>query len=240
MGFMVNSKKAEAYELIPAGEYECIITNAGIRQTPNGAYKIALTLTIRNDVQQACANRLLFLDIWRKREPNDDDRNVDGFNYAQINSLAAAVRFPDGSNFESLEQFLQVLTGRVLRATVTHREYNGRIFENIDQLRGVHPSQFPECRHRAKNPASGSAPQNGYNQQQGNNYQQNNGYNNQQGGYPQNNGYNQQGNNYQQQGNNYRQNTGYQHGGNYPPPAQPPAYPTESFEEILSDGQVPF
>ena len=55
--------------LVPEGDYECIITNAEIRQTQHGKYKVGFMLTIRNDIQQDCQNRVLFLDIWRKREP---------------------------------------------------------------------------------------------------------------------------------------------------------------------------
>ena len=50
-------------ELIPEGFYECIITNAEIRQTQNGKYKVGFMLTIRNDIQQPCVNRVHYMSF---------------------------------------------------------------------------------------------------------------------------------------------------------------------------------
>ena len=71
-------------ELVPEGDYECIIVNAEIRKTQNGKYKVAFSLVIRNDVDQECKNRYLFVDVWRKREPSPSDEQVEGFNFAQL------------------------------------------------------------------------------------------------------------------------------------------------------------
>jgi hypothetical protein len=181
--------------LVPPGKYECIITNAEIRQTKNGKYKVGLTLTIRNDVQQGCQSRLLFLDIWRKREPTSADEQVDGFNFAQLMSVSRAAGIPSGQSFESLEQFLRALCGRCMIATVKHETYNGETSAKVDPL-GTEPTRFPECRHvqktrpQAQSPAySAPAPR---------------------------------------QGQGYAQPK---------PPAQPAPM---QYEEILSDGEVPF
>ncbi len=215
-------------ELVPEGFYECIITNAEIRKTQNGKYKVGFMLTIRNDIQQPCANRVLFLDIWRKREPTPADEQVDGFNFAQLMAVSRAAKIPSGQNFESLEQFLQALTGRLLIAEVRHEEYNGKPQVRVDSL-STAPAQFPECRHvqkqrpQAQNPAYGSpAPR----QQQG--YAQRP----QQGYAP------------QQQ---YQQPPMQQ---GYAQPQRPQAAPPapgpmnvgnlDEFEEILSSGEVPF
>lgn len=153
-------------EIVPEGFYECIITNAEIRKTQNGKYKVGFMLTIRNDIQQQCTNRVLFLDIWRKKEPTPADEQVDGFNFSQLMAVSRAAQIPSGQSFDSLEQFLRALTGRLLIAEVKHEEYNGKTLVRVDALRTA-PTRFPECRHvqkqrqqPAQNPAYGSpAPQ---------------------------------------------------------------------------------
>lgn len=205
--------------LVPEGNYECIITNAEIRQTQNGKYKVSFMLTIRNDIQQQCANRVLFLDIWRKKEPTPADDQVDGFNFAQLMAVSRATRIPSGQNFESLEQFLKALTGRLLIAEVKHEEYNGKPVIRVDSLNTA-PTQFPDCRHvqkqrpQAQTPAYGSsAPR----QQQGNTQR------------PPQQSYQQQP---MQQGYTQRQQAA--------PPAPPMNLNPDEFEAILADGEVPF
>lgn len=147
--------------LVPEGLYECIITNAEIRQTKNGKYKVGFMLTIRNDIQQPCANRVLFMDIWRKKEPTSADDQVDGFNFAQLMAVSRAAQIPSGQSFESLEQFMQALCGRLLIARVKHETYNGETSEKVDPL-STAPTEFPECRHvqkqRQQSPAYGGSP----------------------------------------------------------------------------------
>lgn len=206
--------------IVPEGPYETIITNAEIKQTQNGKYKVGFMLTIRNDVQQDFQNRVLFMDIWRKREPTPADDQVDGFNFAQLMAVSRAAQIPSGQSFESLEQFLQALCGRCLIATVKHDTYNGNTSAKVDPL-GTALTQFPDCRHVQKqrravpasnSPAYGNAPQQQYAQRP-------------QQGYvtpPQ--GYAQQ---------------------PMRPQAAPPApapmnLNPNDFEEILSDGEVPF
>lgn len=212
MAFGTNYSAAADYGIIPQGEYECIITNAEVRQTPSQKWKVSLTLAIRNDVQQGSQNRVLFIDIWRKKEPNANDAQVEGFNFAQLMNIAKAAAIPDGTNFESLADFLRTLVGRLLRVTVTHRAYGGRTYEEIDNLRGLSPTKFQECRHvqkarqQAQNPAySAPAPRQPqqYAQQQ-----------------------------------TYRQPPMQQGYTPTPPPLQNANL--SDFEEILQDGQMPF
>lgn len=232
--------------LVPQGNYETVITNAEIRQTKNGKYKVGLTLTIRNDIQQDCQNRVLFIDIWRKREPTPADEQVDGFNFAQLMAVSRAVQIPSGQSFESLEQFLQALCGRCLIATVKHETYNGETTARVDPL-GTEPTKFPECRHvqkqraQAQNPAYGApAPR----QQQGYAQRPAQGYAGQPQSYaqpPQ--GYAQPQQYAQQQ--TYQQPPMQQGYAQRPPQAAPPApapmnLNPDEFEEILSNGEVPF
>ena len=88
------SKPAESnYGLVPEGEYDVIIKEAyeNVHKT-NGKPCINLIFTIRNDVDQECKNRNLFLTLWKKREPNADDMQADGYNYNQLKVLLSAAR----------------------------------------------------------------------------------------------------------------------------------------------------
>lgn len=225
--------------LVPQGNYETIITNAVISQTKNGKYKVSLALTIRNDIQQDCQNRVLFIDIWRKREPTPADEQVDGFNFAQLMAVSRAAQIPSGQSFESLEQFLQALCGRCLIATVKHETYNGETTAKVDALDTM-PTKFPDCRHvqkqrqQAQNPAYGAPaprqnqgyaqrPQQGYAQQPG--YQPPQSYQ-----QPMQQGYAQQP---MQQGYAQRPQAA-------PPAPAPMNLNPNDFEEILSNGEVPF
>lgn len=232
--------------LVPQGNYETVVTNAVISQTKNGKHKVSLMLTIRNDIQQNCQNRVLFIDIWRKREPTAADEQVDGFNFAQLMAVSRAAQIPSGQSFESLEQFLQALCGRCLIATVKHETYNGETTAKVDALDTM-PTKFPECRHvqkqrqQAQNPAYGApAPR----QQQGYAQRPAQGY----AGQPQ---------SYAQPPQGYMQPQQYAPPQTYqqppmqqgyalrPPQAAPPApapmnIDPNEFEEILSNGEVPF
>lgn len=153
-------------ELVPEGDYECIIVNAEIRKTQNGKYKVAFSLVIRNDVEQACKNRYLFVDVWRKREPSPSDEQVEGFNFAQLMAVSRAAQIPSGQSFESLEQFLKCMVNRLVIAHATHDDYNDKWFVRCDPL-DLMPTQYPECRHvmkekrqAAQNPAYSAPRQN--------------------------------------------------------------------------------
>lgn len=213
--------------LVPQGNYETVVTNAEIRQTKNGKYKVSLTLTIRNDIQQDCQNRVLFIDIWKRREPTPADEQVDGFNFAQLMAVSRAAQIPSGQSFESLSRFLQALCGRCLIATVKHETYNGETTAKVDPL-GTAPTKFPDCRHVQKHravPAS-RAPV-------GSNMQQNPAYSapapRQNQGYA------------QRPSQGYAQQQGYAQPQGYTP-APPPLQNANlsDFEEILQDGQLPF
>ena len=232
--------------LVPQGNYETVVTNAVISQTKNGKYKVSLMLTIRNDIQQDCQNRVLFIDIWKRREPTPADEQVDGFNFAQLMAVSRAAQIPSGQSFESLEQFLQALCGRCLIATVKHETYNGETTAKVDPL-GTEPTKFPDCRHvqkqrqQAQNPAYGapaSRQQQGYAQRPAQGY----------AGQPQSYAQSQQGYAQPQQyapPQTYQQPPMQQGYAQRPPQAAPPApapmnIDPNEFEEILSNGEVPF
>lgn len=149
-----TNKATEGNMLKPEGDYEVIILKAEKTTTPNRKEKIAVRYVIRNDIDQKFKNGLIFDDIWKKREPNEDDLSVDGFNYGQLMALARAARLPDGKEYESLDAFLAELIGKPLKVHLYHDDYNDKYYEKVDMR---YPTDFPDVRHVQKVSAPSAA-----------------------------------------------------------------------------------
>lgn len=145
MGFKNDFNQAEQGGLKPEGDYECIITAIEERTTQKGSTGLNLTLVIRNDVQgQKFGNACLFHTLWKRKDPTDMDKQVNGYGFGQVMALGKAAALPDGKDYESLKQFCEDLLNKCVRATVKHEEYNGKTYEKISY---VNPTKFSECRH---------------------------------------------------------------------------------------------
>lgn len=149
MGFKSNqSEAAQGNAIKPEGDYECIITKIEERTTKNGAKGINFTLVIRNDIpEQKYKNAYLFHTIWRKKEPNELDMQVEGYNFGQLMAMGKAAALPDGKDYEGLKQYLNDLLNKCILATVKHEEYNGKPQERISY---VNPTKHPDCKHKFK------------------------------------------------------------------------------------------
>lgn len=156
MGFKTNSSKAsEGYTLKPEGEYEVLIESAEIREftryDSTKTAKIAFRYVIRNDVDQKFQNGKIFHDVWKKKEPNEDDLSVDGFNYGQLMAIANAAALPDGQDYPTLEDFFAVLIDKPIKVHLYHDPYEGKTYEKID----LHmKTDCPQVKHKPKAPAS--------------------------------------------------------------------------------------
>ncbi len=152
-----TNKATEGGMLKPEGDYEVVILKAETTTTPNGKEKIAFRYVIRNDIDQKFKNGLIFDDIWKKREPNEDDLSVDGFNFGQLMALARAARLPNEKEYESLGTFLAELVGKPIKVHLYHDDYNDKYYEKVDMR---FPTDFPDVKHVQKTsapPASGYA-----------------------------------------------------------------------------------
>ena len=106
MGFKSNQSEAFQNGLKPEGDYECIITAIEERTTKKGSVGLNFTLVIRNDVQgQKYGNSCLFHTIWKKHEPNENDMQVEGYNFAQLMAMGKAAKLPDGKEYDSLKAY---------------------------------------------------------------------------------------------------------------------------------------
>lgn len=152
MAFKTNSSKAsEGGNLKPEGYYETLIESAKIEDFTKAdgtvTQRIKLKYVIRNDVEQKYKNACLFNDIWKKKEPNEDDISIDGFNFGQLMAVSDAVKLPDNKEYESVSALLAELVGKPVKVHLYHNFYNGKKYEKIDEHK---PTDFPNAAHKAK------------------------------------------------------------------------------------------
>lgn len=140
--FNFNSRpQKNDYDLIPEGNYETFIESAEEIPLNSGKLQLRIRLKIRDDVPQKYQNRLLFMNIFKKKTPNDLDLQVEGYNYSHLYHLLDVTGVLQMEmNFETMNDICRALIGRELLVTVHHESYNGKIQAKIDQLKGVQPS----------------------------------------------------------------------------------------------------
>ena len=160
MAFRTNTSKAQegGNSLKPEGDYEVIIDTAEVTRTQSGKDKINIVYIIRNDVQQAYQNGLIFESVWKKKDPNEDDQNTGGFDYGRLMAIADAAKLPDGKEYADLDAFLAELKGKPLRVHLYHDPYEGKVYEKIDKHA---PTTLTAVKHKTKSksaPAHNTAP----------------------------------------------------------------------------------
>lgn len=144
-GFSTNYKNInDDYGILPEGEYEVVIRNIEERTTLKGATGLNLSLVVRNDVNQKYKDRYIFYTLWKRKEPTDADKQVQGYGFNQVMRLAKSANLPNGKAYESLEEMCKDLMRRPLRVTLEHRVWNGKPQENVKY---VNSSKIPECKH---------------------------------------------------------------------------------------------
>ena len=161
MAFRTNTSKAQegGNSLKPEGDYEVIIDAAEVTRTQSGKDKINIVYVIRNDVQQKYQNGLIFHSVWKKKEPNEDDMQIGGYNFGQLMAIASAAKLPDNQEFAGLDDFLKALCGKAMRVHLYHDGYNDKYYEKIDLHQ---PTEYPEIKHKEKpkpNASGYAAPQ---------------------------------------------------------------------------------
>lgn len=151
MAFRTDTKAINDYELIPEGEYEVIISKIEEKASFSGSNtKLNFSLIIRNDVEQKYQNRYIFLEIWKKHNPNEMDRQVNNYNFSHLMNVVKHCGIPDGTEFESVADLCKELVNKCMRVTVHHEVYNSKTSAKIDQLYGLSDTKFPECKHQLK------------------------------------------------------------------------------------------
>ena len=151
MGFKSNQSEAFQNGLKPEGVYECIITAIEERTTKKGSVGLNFTLVIRNDVQgQKYGNSCLFHTIWKKHEPNENDMQVEGYNFAQLMAMGKAAKLPDGKEYDNLKAYCTDLLNKCIRVDLTHKARSGNalILSTLQSILSASISSNPLHRRR--------------------------------------------------------------------------------------------
>lgn len=145
MGFSTDYENInDDFDILPEGDYEVIIRNIEERTTKNGATGLNLSLVVRNDIDQKFKDRYMFYTLWKRKEPTDADKQVQGYSYDQIMRLAKSAKLPNGKAYESVMEMCKDLMHRTLKVFLEHREWNGKQQENVKY---VNASAYPVCKH---------------------------------------------------------------------------------------------
>ena len=150
-----TENKSNDYGVLPTGNYEMIIAKAQETSTKSGAESLQIDLIVRNDLDGVPAlaetnkkyhNRHVFMDNWKRKATNQYD--MQGFQY-----ILDAIGVPEGTQINSIEDFLNVLSGKVAKVYVKKEknEYNG----DVNDVNRVAPwnfskSDYPQSNHQLK------------------------------------------------------------------------------------------
>ncbi|HHD4492370.1 TPA: DUF669 domain-containing protein, partial [Streptococcus pyogenes] len=102
-----------------------------------GADFINIHFRIRKDFQQEFQNNIIFHRIFAKKE---DGKYPEGV----IHNLAKQAGIPEGTQFKSLDDYLNQLLNKCLKITVKNEtsEYNGNTYNNLNVKR-IEKSDIP-------------------------------------------------------------------------------------------------
>lgn len=154
--FEINYEES-TNQLMPEGEYECVILSAYVNSTKSGKLYFSVRFAVRNDVPQKYKNKNIFHAIWQRKPEKQtaDDKKVDGYSYKQLMSLCEAAGLPKGKSYESLNALGKDLEKKCVLVTIEHDSYNG---ETREKVQWTNKTNYPECKHVFKNTANSPLP----------------------------------------------------------------------------------
>lgn len=138
MAFSIDYSQT-GQELLPEGEYECVIDRVMEASTKNGTDYIDVKLDIREDVKNP-GGGILYESIWKAKNPTKNDRGCGGYQAWKIQQLSKAAGLQNGKSYQNLGEWGEDLLGRAVRAIVYHDTYRGKKIARISEFS---PSKAP-------------------------------------------------------------------------------------------------
>lgn len=121
--FKVNHEDAKGGEFAPVkpGKYEVIIEKAEHKVSSGNNDMVKLQMVIRDDVGQEFQKRKLF------------DNIVFADNTAwKVQQFLKAVALPDGTEIESLQHFIELVSYKPVKVKVKNEDYQGKTQDRVE------------------------------------------------------------------------------------------------------------
>lgn len=122
MSFFTTNYENVDFEIVPEGEYECIISEVEKTTFSTGSEGLKVTLTIRHDVNQEGAKRKLFDNLVASPKA-----------MFKFNQVSKAIGFPEGTSFNDISDFAQAIKFKPVRVKVVHEKYQGENRERVNR-----------------------------------------------------------------------------------------------------------
>lgn len=128
--FEIDYSQAQEFAKVTDGTYEVLIDKAVQNASQGGTDFLDIQFKIREDYNQQFKNNRIFHKIWINKETRK-------YPVGQVMNLAKQAGIPDGTKFNSLDDYLNMLVGKALKVTVKNEtsEYNGKTYENLNVKR---------------------------------------------------------------------------------------------------------
>ena len=118
-----HSKAQQGRYMPPEGFYECAIQDAKFDITRSGTEYLHIVLAVRDDVEQEGQGEFIDWAVWRKKTPTSHD--PDGFSVGQIQQISRVTGMENGVAFDTIDDWMRALRGRLIRVEIKHEEYKG-------------------------------------------------------------------------------------------------------------------
>lgn len=130
---MAISFNYEDLEHITPGVYEAVIQNTSEEFTQgNGTRYMAVSMVIRNDVQQQCQDKRIDYRIWTTSKP--ETKTIEGYVEYSLALMSKACRLPEQIDVNSVNELSKLWIGKPVRITVGQREYKGKTYIEISKV----------------------------------------------------------------------------------------------------------
>ena len=130
---MAISFNYEDLEYITPGVYEAVIQNTSEEFTPgNGTRYLAVTMVIRNDIQQKCQDKRIEYRIWTTSKP--ETKTIEGYVEYSLALMSKACRLPEQIDVNSVNELFKLWIGKPVRITVRQKEHEGNTYIEISKV----------------------------------------------------------------------------------------------------------
>ena len=119
----VETKKSTKPDILPEGSYEVYVSEYTLDNEEKGSF----TLIVRDDIEQKYARRRMWVNL--NTNPNIAWK---------LSTIARAAGIPSGTDFDKFEDYMKAVTGKSMKVTVGHREYNGKTYVDV---KGFYPTR---------------------------------------------------------------------------------------------------